>query len=172
MDFNSLGLNAPIHIIRKRPFGYVMGTLKSKGNLPQTFIMSIPQKMDLTISVNGSDEIVPGVPSNIDAVEYGNSYYCITQAAALQAVSNQMQAANMRIAERPYDESVLAEGEKIKEQLSPQYAEGKRQARTIDELIKHKEETDARLNDLSTQNKEVLTLLRKICGEEAPKESN
>lgn len=148
MDFNSSGLNAPIHIIRKRPFGYVVGTLKSKGNIPQTYIMNIPQKLDLTVSVDGVDENIPGVPSNIDAVEYGNSYYCLTQEAALQAVANHMQLSSARLAERPYDESVLSKGEEIKERLNPKYAEEKRQAKTIKNLQERQDSQDQKLDSI------------------------
>ena len=165
MDFNSLGANALIHIIRKKPFGYVVGNLKSKGNIPQSYIPAIPQKIDLTVTVNGIDEIVPGVPANVDAVEYGNSYYCITEEGALQAVTKETTAAKARIENHAYDESVIEAGEKIHEQLNPRYAEEKRQARTIEELVKHRKETDAQLKDLSTQNKEMLSMLRELCGD-------
>lgn len=157
MDFNSSGLNAPIHIIRKRPFDYVIGTLKSKGNMPQSYIMNIPQKFDLTVTVDGADENIPGVPSNIDAVEYGNSYYCLTQEAALQAVSNHMQLSNARLAERPYDEFVLSKGEEIKERLNPKYAEEKRQAKTIKDLQKRQDAQDQKLDS-------ILSILNRIEG--------
>lgn len=157
MDFNSSGLNAPIHIIRKRPFDYVLGTLKSKGNIPQSYIMNIPQKFDLTVTVDGADENIPGVPSNIDAVEYGNSYYCLTQEAALRAVENHMQLSSARLAERPYDESVLSKGDEIKERLNPKYADEKRQTKIIKDLQERQDAQGQKLDN-------ILSILSRIEG--------
>ena len=137
MDFNSIGDNSPIYVVRKKPFALESGTLKSKAfpqgtnpYLPQP----LPQKIDLVVTVNGSDESIPGVPTNIEVVQYGNSFYSTTPELAIQAINNMMQMARAGIEEQPYYNSVLAEGEKAIESLDPKYAENKRQANVIKEL--------------------------------------
>ena len=37
MDFNSLGENSPVYVVRKRPFGFLTGTLKAKVSLVRTY---------------------------------------------------------------------------------------------------------------------------------------
>ena len=74
MDFKTLGENSTVYVIRKKPFLMEMGTLKQKGGQPMQQNPFMPQNMqqtlDVTITVNGSDEVVPGVPVGTDIVEY------------------------------------------------------------------------------------------------------
>jgi hypothetical protein len=48
----------------------------------------------------------------------------------------------------PYYDSILEQGEKYMEQLNPQYAEGKRQARTIEDLQVRQDKQEKVLNDI------------------------
>jgi hypothetical protein len=153
MDFKSLGENSPVYIIRKKPFSFETGTLKSKGLKPQNQMnpfmpQTTPQTIDVVISVGGSDETLPSIPVNMEVVEYKNSFYSTTPEGAQQAVANMMQFSKSRLEERAYDESVLSEGERVMEKLNPQYAEGKRQARTIEELQSHQEAQDKKLDSI------------------------
>lgn len=158
MDFNSLGENSPIYIIRKKPFQFVTGKLKSKSTKqPLQYVPATQQNIDLVISVNGNDEIVPNVPQHLDAVQYGNAYYCLTPEATLQAVSSLMQVSQSVLAETEYHQSVLTEGEKVVEQLNPQYAEGKRQARTIRDLQARADEQDKKLDKILSRLDEVFS---------------
>lgn len=167
MDFKSLGENSPVYVVRKKPFQFLTGTLKSKVTkqpsnpyLPQT----AQQPIDIIINVGGVDETLPNVQIGMEVVEFKGSYYSTTTDGAQQAISGLMQIGRDGIDNQPYFKSLLSEGEKALESINPQYAEGKRQARTIEELVKHKETTDAQLKDLATQNKEMLTMLRELCG--------
>lgn len=151
MDFNSLGENSPIYVIRKKPFSLETGVLKSKV-LPQgmnTYLpQTVPQKIDITVTVGGSDEVVPGVPTNLEAVQYGNSIYGTTSDAAIQAITSLMQMAKAGIDEQPYYESLLTEGEKAIESLDPKYAENKRQAKVIKDLQERADKQDEKLDTI------------------------
>lgn len=151
MDFNSLGENSPIYVIRKKPFSLETGVLKSKvlpqgmnAYLPQ----AVPQKIDITVTVGGSDEVVPGVPTSLEAVQYGNSIYGTTSDAAIQAITSLMQMAKAGIDEQPYYESLLTEGEKAIESLDPKYAENKRQAKVIKDLQDRADKQDEKLDTI------------------------
>jgi hypothetical protein len=152
MDFKTLGENSPIYIVHKKPFLFEMGTLKSKGTKPLNQFPYIQQPMtptiDIVVSTNGTDETLPGIPANLEIVEYKNSFYSTTPEGAQQAIANLIQFANNGIAEQAYYQSVQTEGEKAMERLNPQYAEGKRQARTIEDLQKRQDEQSKMLSDI------------------------
>jgi hypothetical protein len=59
-----------------------------------------------------------------------------------------MQMASNGKAEQSYYDSILKEGELAMEKINPQYAEGKRQARTIEDLQKRQDEQGKMLNDI------------------------
>lgn len=161
MDFNSLGENSPVYIVRKRPFRYEVGTLKSKGTKQPTlgtFIpQATPQPLDIVVNVGGNDEILPNVPLNMEVLEYKNSYYSVSTEGIQRAVASMMQVATSNLNDKEYYESVLSEGERVMERLNPQYAEGKRQARTIKDLQSHVSEQDKKLD-------EILTFMRDLSG--------
>lgn len=159
MDFNSLGENSPIYIVRKKPFQYLTGVLKSKTSkqqnpyIPQTS----SQPIDVVVNVNGSDEVVPNIPQGMEAVEYRGCYYCTTLECAQQAISGLIQLGKSGIAEQPYYNSLVKEGEATMELINPQYAEGKRQARSIKSLEERQTETDKKLDAILSRLDEVLS---------------
>lgn len=163
MDFISLGENSPVYIVRKKPFEFLTGTLKSKGKKPLVTNPYLPpqpntpQPTDIVVTVNGSDETVPGIHQGMEVVEYKGSYYSVSSEGAQQAVANLMQMAKSNLDERPYYESVLSEGEKTMEKLNPQYAEGKRQARTIEDLQKRQDEQDKKLDRILSRIEEFFS---------------
>lgn len=166
MDFKSLGENSPVHIVRKKPFVYEVGVLKSKSGMPfnqqnnpylAMMQQNMPQKMDIVVTVNGKDETVAGIPLNGENVDYNNTYYCATSEGAMQAIANMMQMASAGKADVPYYDSILLNGEKYMEMLNPQYAAGKQQARTIEELQKRQGEQDEKLD-------RVLSMMERMMG--------
>lgn len=159
MDFKSLGENSIVHIIRKKPYRYETGVLKSKSVKQQNpyQIQTTPQLFDLVITVNGNDEVVPNITDNMEVVEYKGCYYSASVEGILQANANMAQMAHNGKNEQAYYDSVLKVSEEVKEKLNPQYAEGRRQARTIEELVEHRKETDKKLD-------EILSFMRDLSG--------
>lgn len=147
MDFNSLGENSQIHIIRKKPFEHIVGTLKSKTPQIAPAYLTNPQSpINLIVAVDGKDEAVNGVPPQVNVVQLGNSFYATDNDGVLQAVDSMMQMAKDGLDSKPYFESVLAKGEKIKENLNPQYAENKRLSRVTAELQQRADKQDEKLD--------------------------
>ncbi len=158
MDFNSLGENSPVYVVRKRPFGFLTGTLKAKvpkqpvnPYLPQ----AQQQPIDVIVNVGGSDESIPGVPVGMEVVEYKGSYYSTTADGAQQAISGLMQVGRDGIDSQEYFNSLITEGEKALESINPQYAEGKRQARVVRELQERQDAQDKKLD-------EILSFMREL----------
>lgn len=161
MDFYSLGENSPVYVVRKKPFAYEVGSLKSKGSTPVQTNPYLPhnnaQTIDVVVSVNGKDEKIPGIPIGKDVVDYGNSYYAASTEGTLQAVSNLMQMAKNGIEEQTYYNSVISEGEKVVEQLNPQYAENKRQAKIVKDLQDHVDRQDKKLDTILEKLNELFS---------------
>lgn len=149
MDFNSLGENSQIHIIRKKPFEHIVGTLKSKTPQIAPAYLTNPQSpINLIVAVDGKDETVNGVPPQVNVVQLGNSFYATDNDGVLQAVDSMMQMAKDGLESKPYFEDVLAKGEKIKESLNPQYAENKRLSRVTAELQQRADKQDEKLDQI------------------------
>jgi hypothetical protein len=151
MDFNALGENSPIYVIRKKPFQFLTGTLKSKvSKQPSNPYMPQAQQLpiDVIVNVGGADETLPNVPIGMEALEYKGSYYCTTTDGAQQAISGLMQIGREGIENQPYFNSLLTDGEKALESINPQYAEGKRQARVVKELQDRQDAQDKKLDKI------------------------
>lgn len=150
MDFKNLGENSIVYIIRKKPFEYLTGMLKSKVVKQQNpyQIQPMPQTFDVVITVNGSDETVPGITDNMEVVDYKGSFYSSTVEGILQANANLAQMAKAGKEEQPYYDSVLKGTEYVNETLNPRYAEEKQRDRTIKELVEHRKETDSKLDQI------------------------
>lgn len=152
MDFKTLGENSPVYIIRKKPFRYEVGTLKSKGTKPVNQFQVTPQNtpplIDVVLTVSGNDEILPNVPQGLETIDYKGSYYSTTTEGILQALANLMQMASNGKAEQAYYDTVLTEGEKVRELLDMPYAENKRQARTIKALEERQDVQDKKLDKI------------------------
>ena len=124
--------------------------------------IQVKQNVDVVVNVEGSDEVLPNIPPNLETIEFKGSIYSVSLQGIQQAIMGLVQVGRTGIEDQPYFNSLVKEGEKTLEDINPQYAEGKRQSRTIDELVKHREETDKQLKELATQTGEVLKILRGI----------
>lgn len=159
MDFNSLGENSIVHVIRKKPFEYLTGTLKSKTAKQQNIYLpqQTPATVDVVVNVNGNDEIIPGIQAGMETVEYRGSFYSTTSEGIQQAIANMMQMADNGIAEQTYYQSVKTKGEQYMEHLNPSYAEGKKQARIVKSLEARQDAQDKKLD-------EILAFMRELSG--------
>lgn len=157
MDFKNLGENSIVYIIRKKPFLYETGLLKSKVAKQQPYqIQPTPQTFDLVVTVNGNDEVVPGITDNMEVVDYKGSFYSASVEGILQANANLEQMAKAGKAEQPYYDEVLKGTEGVNEKLNPRYAADKQQARTIEELQRRQDEQGKTLDKILSRIEEFL----------------
>jgi len=165
MDINSLTNGSPFYVLKKgeRPT-LEIGTVKSKSQPKPQYQTQTPnvlnginfqQVVDLTITVNGSDRVIPNIPINVEIAAMGNETFSGSREAMLQAVDTMLQTSKKAIEQVPYHRNVIAESEKMLEVLNPRYAEEKRQARTISDLEKRQAATDQKLDN-------ILNILRKL----------
>lgn len=165
MDFNSLGQGSPFYILRKgdKPLLEV-GVVKSKSQPRAQYPTQTPnvmsgmtfqQVIDVVAVTNGKEETFAGIPVNVEIASKGTDTFTGSREAMLQAVDAMLQTSKKAIEEVPYHESVIKEGEKMLEILNPQYAENKKQARTITDLEKRQADTEKKLDT-------ILDILKKL----------
>jgi len=158
MDFNSLVNGNPFYVLRRgeKPILEV-GIVKSKTQPRAKFPTQTPnimtglqmqQVVDVVATINGKDETFSEVPINVEIAARGNDTFTGSREAMLQAVDAMLQTSKKAIEQVPYHKSVIAESEKMLEVLNPQYAENKKQARTISDLERRQADTDKKLDTI------------------------
>lgn len=156
MDIQSLTNGSPFYVLKKgeRPM-LEIGTVKSKSQPRPQYQTQTPnllngmnfqQVVDLTITINGSDRVISGIPINVEIAAQGNETFSGSREAMLQAVDNMLQTSKKALEQIPLHKNVIAESEKMLEILNPRYAEEKKQARTINDLERRQSETDKKLD--------------------------
>lgn len=165
MDFSSLWNGNPFYVLRKgeKPILDV-GVVKSKTQPrakwptqnPNVMAgLQVQQVIDVVATINGKDETFSEIPINVEIAQRGNDTFTGSREAMLQAVDSMLQTSKKAIEQIPYHKVVISETEKMLEVLNPQYAENKKQARTISDLERRQADTDKKLDT-------ILTILQKL----------
>ena len=165
MDFSSLGNGNPFYVLRKgeKPILEV-GVVKSKTQPRAKWTtqnpnvmagLQVQQVIDVVATINGKDETFSEIPINVEIAQRGNDTFTGSREAMLQAVDSMLQTSKKAIEQIPYHKVVISETEKMLEVLNPQYAENKKQARTISDLERRQADTDKKLDT-------ILTILQKL----------
>ena len=126
--------------------------------------MQMQQVIDVTATINGKDETFTEIPINVEIAARGNDTFSGSREAMLQAVDAMLQTSKKAIEQVPYHKGVIAESEKMLEVLNPQYAENKKQARTIQSLEEKQRATEQQLSGMQNQIGEMLGILRSLNG--------
>ena len=158
MDIQNLGIGSPFYILRKGEKPVLeTGVVKTKSQPRAKFPTQTPnimqgmqmqQVIDVTVTINGKDEVFSEIPINVEIAARGNDTFTGSREAMLQAVDAMLQTSKKAIEQVPYHKSVIAESEKMLEVLNPQYAENKKQARTISDLERRQADTDKKLDTI------------------------
>lgn len=148
MDFQSLRQGAPFYALHQggdRPrlaIGIVQNKPEPKPQYmsqnPGAFTGTNLMKQVVEIVVRFDKEDVPfqNLDPTASSATYNNgqTFIATTADALLPAVDEMMARSRKRIAERPYDDAVMEEGEKMLETLNPRYREEKEQKQDIANL--------------------------------------
>lgn len=153
MDFNTLGRGSAFYILREGNGGdsspvLEIGTVKEKMAQPMQYGLNAPQKLNITVTIDGNDRVIPDLPANIEIAQRGKETYTGNLNGILQSIDSMMARSQANLDNRGYDERVIVVGEKMKEKLSPRYAEEKERDRIIKELVEHRKETDSKLDQI------------------------
>jgi hypothetical protein len=158
MDIQNLGIGSPFYVLRKGEKPVLeTGVVKTKSQPRAKFPTQTPnimqgmqmqQVIDVTVTINGKDEVFSEIPINVEIAARGNDTFTGSREAMLQAVDAMLQTSKKAIEQVPYHKSVITESEKMLEVLNPQYAENKKQARTISDLERRQADTDKKLDTI------------------------
>ena len=158
MDIQNLGIGSPFYVLRKGEKPVLeTGVVKTKSQPRAKFPTQTPNSMqgmqmqqviDVTVTINGKDEVFSEIPINVEIAARGNDTFTGSREAMLQAVDAMLQTSKKAIEQVPYHKSVIDESEKMLEVLNPQYAENKKQARTISDLERRQADTDKKLDTI------------------------
>ncbi|MBQ3689369.1 MAG: hypothetical protein II937_05805 [Bacteroidales bacterium] len=181
MDFNSLGQGSPFYVLNKTEKPILrIGTVKSK-TTPQPKYQqgtnafnttNLQQVINITATIDGKDEIFSDIPFNVEVAKIGeNLIFSGSQTAMSAVVENLIQTSKKALEQVNYHKTMIDEGDRILEFLNPKYADEKRQAKTISELEKKQAETDKKLDKISTDNAQILAMLKKLTGETKPQKN-
>lgn len=186
MDFNSLGISAPIYVLKVVDGipTYTVGTLKSKINSKTKYpngqsgmfnpvATNAVQVFDIVVSFSGKgDEVYTEIPiaATVANTEDMKNFYATSQGAISTVLRNLIQKSQKALdpAEQERHKQMISVGSKIMEEIDPQYAEEKRQARSIADLQKSQEEWDKRFTKIESDNAKIMALLQKLT-EKSPK---
>lgn len=172
MDFNSLGQGSPFYVLNKadKP-SLKIGTVKSKTNPQPKYqngtnafnTANIQNVVSITATFDGKDEVFPEIPINVEVAKIGeNVIFSGSQTAMASVVENLIQSSKKALEQVEYHKTMIVEGDKILEILNPKYAEDKKQAKTISELEKKQAETDKKLDKISSDNAQILSMLKRL----------
>ena len=158
MDIQNLGIGSPFYVLRKGEKPVLeTGVVKTKSQPRAKFPTQTPnimqgmqmqQVIDVTATINGKDEVFSDIPINVEIAARGNDTFTGSREAMLQAVDAMLQTSKKALEQVAFHKSVIAESEKMLEVLNPQYAENKKQARTISDLERRQADTDKKLDTI------------------------
>ena len=106
------------------------------------------QVINLTLDINGRDEVITDLPLGIEIASRGTDTYSGSKEAMLQAVEAMIQNAGNILSRTEFYRSVKTEGDKMREILNPQFARENQQARAIADLQKRLAEQDKKYDTI------------------------
>lgn len=153
MDFNTIGKGSTFYILREGEETPVLeiGTVKEKTAKPPVMQYGMNNQaplIDITVTVDGSDRVVPELPVNVEIAQRGKETYTGSSECIFQAIDGMIARSRTNLERATYDRTVLVEGEKMKELINPRYAETKQQARTIKDLQERVDSQDRKLDQI------------------------
>ena len=101
-----------------------------------------------TVTVNGSDKVIPDLPGNVEIAQKGNETYTGNPQAMMQVVDSMMQKSKAELERESYNKMVLSVGEKHMETLNPRYKEEKQRDRAIKSLEERQDVQDKKLDKI------------------------
>ena len=167
INFLSLEPGANFYVIgTNNGLSVAVGTVKGKSGpyypMPANGISS--QLVDLTVTFNGQDRVIQGLPINLEVAGREPEIYTGNRELAERIIDEKMTEAQGHIQNQPFYKKILQDGPKCKEVINPGYAATRKQVETIEQLQQRANSTEKELQELKAQNARMLELLEKAVG--------
>lgn len=168
MNFNSLENGASFYVISTNGgMSVSVGTVKGKSApyWPMPANGMNMQLVDLTVTFNGQDRVIPGLPIGLEVAGREPEIYIASGSMAERVIDDKMTEAENIIRNLPYYEKILnTDGPMCKEIINPGYAQSRKQAETIANLQAELESTKSNLQEMKDLQSRTLELLEKMNG--------
>ena len=165
MNFNSLETGAAFYIISTNGgLNVTLGTVKGKSApyWPMPTNGMNMQLIDLTVTVNGQDRVIPGLPVSLEVAGRDPEIYAASREIAERVIDDKVSEADKILQNVPYYENIRQEGPKCKETINPGYAATRKQAETIENLKAELAATKGELQDMKSLQTRTIVLLEKL----------
>jgi hypothetical protein len=167
INFISLEQGASFYVIGTNGgLNVAVGTVKGKSGpyypMPANGMSS--QLVDLTVTFNGQDRVIQGLPINLEVAGREPEIYTGNRELAERIIDEKMTEAQGHIQNQQLYKKILQDGPKCKEVINPGYAATRKQVETIEQLQQRATSTEKELQELKAQNARMLELLEKAVG--------
>lgn len=167
MNFSDIPNGAAFYVISTNGgLNVVVGTVKGKSApywpMPANGLNT--QMVDITISVNGQDRVVPGLPIGLEVAGRDPEVYTGSREVALRVIDEKVAEADKVLKNVPYYQKMKTDGPRCKETIDPGYAQTRKQAETIETLKAELAATKGELQGMKDMQARTLELLEKLSG--------
>ena len=167
MNFSEIPNGAAFYVISTNGgLNVIVGTVKGKSApywpIPANGLNA--QVVDITISVNGQDRTVPGLPIGLEVAGREPEVYTGNRDVALRIIDEKVAEADKVLKNVPYYQKVKTDGPRCKETIDPGYAQTRKQAETIENLKAELAATKGELQGMKNKQARTLELLEKLSG--------
>lgn len=165
MKFDSLTQGATFYVISTNGgLSVALGTVKGKSTpywpMPANGMNS--QLIDLTVTFNGQDRVIPGLPIGLEVAGRDPEIYTGDRELAERVIDDKVGEADKILQNVPYYERIKADGPRCKEIINPGYAQTRRQAETIESLKNELAATKGDLQEMKDLQARTLAALEKL----------
>lgn len=167
MNFSEIPNGAAFYVISTNGgLNVIVGTVKGKSApywpMPANGLNT--QMVDITISVNGQDRVVPGLPVGLEVAGRDPEVYTGSREMALRIIDEKVAEADNVLKNVPYYQKVKTDGPRCKETIDPGYAQTRKQAETIENLKAELAATKGELQGMKDMQARTIELLEKLSG--------
>ena len=164
-NFLSLEQGANFYVIGTNGgLSVAVGTIKDKRGpywpMPANGITS--QLVDLTITFNGQDKVIPGLPVNLEVAGRDPEVYTGNREIAERIIDEKAAEARTHLQNRTLYEKVLADHPKCKEVLNPGYAATRQQAEAFQQLQAKYDAMERKFQEAEARNADMYLLIKEI----------
>ena len=165
INFLSLEPGANFYVIgTNNGLSVAVGTIKEKSTpywpMPAGNMNS--QLINLTVTFNGQDRLIQGLPINLEVAGRAPEIYTGNRELANRIIDEKMAEAQSHLQNRPMYEKILADGPACKEVINPEYAATRKQVETIEQLRTQYDSVAKELEASKKREAEMFKMLQDI----------
>lgn len=164
-NFLSLEQGAQFYVISTNGgLSVAVGTIKDKRGpyWPMPANGMTAQLVDLTVTFNGQDKQIPGLPINLEVAGRDPEIYTGNRELAERIIDEKAAEARTHLQNRPLYEKILADHPKCKEVVNPGYAATRQQTEAFQQLQAKYDAMEKKLQESEARNADMYKMLKEM----------